>query len=259
MALVLKDDVSLIGCGETRDDVVLVTWSTSAINGLKITSSPDSVVTNLTLTNRRRSDYNASGVVMDSGLLTDCRVFDWLTKNNHCHGGGINMTGGTVRRCEISNCDAKDSAGAYYHGEGICMSAGLVENCVIAGNGKSGYGALTSPSATQGGGGVYMTGGTVRGCLIRDNVEKFCGSGVSMNGGGVLESCTIVGNRHYGSSSSSCGLCVWGSGAVVRNNIIWGNVAYGRPDDRQHHVRECGGQVGDLREQQLFSGHSLRD
>lgn len=226
VTLSLNNGISLVGCGETRDDVVLVTWTTSAINGLKIVSSPDSVVTNLSLTNRRRSDCNASGISMNSGLLVDCRVFNWLTKNNNCHGGGINMTGGTVRSCEISNCDAKDSGGAYYHGEGICMSAGLVENCVIAGNGTSGYGSLSSPSAAQGGGGVYMTGGTVRGCLIRDNVEKFCGSGVSMNGGGVLENCTIVGNRQYSATSSACGLSVYGSKSVVRNNIIWGNVAF---------------------------------
>lgn len=234
VALCLKDDVSLIGCGETRDDVVLslklVVPSPTTNAVVILSSSGGSVVSNLTITTQLSYEYNKvnsgpkSGVQLAAGTLVDCVVKDCWTGNGYQKGGGINLSGsGVVRDCLITNCDAVDSGGAEVPGEGIYMTGGLVERCVISRNGQKGYGSGGAGGTAVGGGGVYMTGGTMRNCLIYENLEVNGGSGVSISGG-TLENCTIANNRHRNSSSRSTGLYVFGKGAVIRNNIVWGNV-----------------------------------
>ena len=216
----LADDVSLVGCAKTNLTAVLRLTATGDANQnvLKITASAGSVVTNLTLTNELGKD--GSGVEMDSGLLTHCVVRDCRTANITDNGGGINMTGGTVRFCDITGCIAKDSGNAASYGGGIYMTEGLVENCRIADNGH------IDEVGTQGsGGGVYMTGGTLRGCLVTGNRKYKDGSGVYSKGG-TVENCTIVGNAPSTIEATASGVYVEGASTVFRNNIVWGNTDF---------------------------------
>ena len=231
-AIRITNGTTLVGAGSKPADVVLSLVDGSKTNAIVIVGSSDTVVSNLTVT---AGSDPLSGVVMDSGLLVDCVVRDIVTKNNSASGAGVNMTGGTVRRCLITGCDARDSGGAGMSGEGIYMTDGLVENCTITGNGMLGNGN------TGWGGAVCIKGkGTLRGCLVAGNRNRQCGTGVTIVGPNkdkgeprcVVENCTIVGNQRSLVDSAACGVYIGlDHGAaksyniVLRNNIVWGNLA----------------------------------
>ncbi len=231
----ISNGASLIGGGSDRGDVVLSLATTAEDldlqSALKIDNSADTVVSNLTVTGKNAWRNNNvkgpdAGVKMDSGILVDCSIEDCKTKNGPMKGGGIKLSGnGMVRNCTITRCEAFNSAGYYGAGEAIYMTGGLIENCVIVSN------AVTHACNPQdmAGGTVYISGGTLRGCLIADNIAHRNGSGVTAVGG-VVESCTIAGNRNFSGDSDACGVWVKGNGIVLHNNIIWGNTAYDGKD-----------------------------
>ena len=171
----ISNGASLVGGGSDRGAVVLSLETTATDldmqSVLNISSSPNTVVSNLTVTGKKAAHGNTTygpdvAVKMDSGLLVDCSIEDNKTKNGPRAGGGIRMTGnGTVRNCTITRCEAYNSGGNTGSGEGIWMSAGLVENCKILDNRISYDCKETNP-----GGAVYIEGtGTLRGCLVAGN------------------------------------------------------------------------------------------
>ncbi len=217
-AITISNGASLIGAGGAPGDVVLELVSGSQANAIKIENSGSTIVSNLTVT--ARSDPH-SGINMNSGLLVDCLITGIKTKNGQSHGGGIKMSGGTVRGCTITRCEAYNTGGNEGAGEAIYMTGGLVENCVIASNNVS-YACNPNNKA---GGTVYISGGTLRGCLIVDNVGHRNASGVSANGG-TVENCTIAGNRQFNVESDAYGVWVTSDTVVLRNNIIWNNTDF---------------------------------
>ncbi|MBQ6137183.1 MAG: hypothetical protein IJI73_07410 [Kiritimatiellae bacterium] len=232
----ITNGASLIGDGSNRGAVVLSLATTPTDldrqSVLSISGSTGTVVSNLTVTGKNASNGGtnygpAAAVIMNSGILVDCSVEDNKTKNGVWEGGGIRLSGdGTVRNCTITRCEAFNSAGNWGPGEAIYMTGGLVENCIIVSNAVTyACNALAGVAQDKSGGTVYISGGTLRGCLIADNVAHRNGSGVSAVGG-VVESCTIAGNRNYSGDSDASGLWVKGTGVVLRNNIIWGNTAF---------------------------------
>ena len=234
--LILSNGASLIGGGSDRGDVVLSLETTKTDldmqSVLKIDNSDGTVVSNLTVTGKHAANggtqYGPSAAVkMDSGLLVDCSIEDNKTKNGVWEGGGIKLSGsGTVRGCTITRCEAFNSGGNFGTGEAIYMTGGLVENCIIVSNAVTyACNALAGVAQALSGGTVYISKGTLRGCLIADNVAHRNGSGVTVVGG-VVENCTIAGNRHFSGDSDATGVWVKGTGVVLRNNIIWGNTAF---------------------------------
>ena len=220
-AITISNGASLIGGGSAPGDVVLELVSGSLANAIKIENSELTTVSNLTVT--AKSDPY-SGISMNSGLVVDCVIRDIKTKNGGAHGGGVQMSGGTVRGCTITRCEAYNSGGNVGAGEAIYMTGGLVENCVIVSN----YVSYACNNHDWAGGTVYVSGGTLRGCLIADNVGHRNSSGVVVQGG-MVESCTIAGNRRYAADSDAYGVWVkvnYNTTAVLRNNIIWGNTAF---------------------------------
>ncbi|NCC52795.1 MAG: hypothetical protein EOM20_16490, partial [Spartobacteria bacterium] len=88
-------------------------------------------------------------------------------------GGGLQMTGGRVRRCAIKGCQAT-------YGGGVYMSGGEVQNCLIANN-----------DASMMGGGVYQgSGGFISSCTIAGNSSISQAGGMYASGGSVVN--TIV-------------------------------------------------------------------
>ena len=130
-AITISNGASLIGAGGAPGDVVLELVSGSQANAIKIENSGSTIVSNLTVT--ARSDPH-SGINMNSGLLVDCLITGIKTKNGQSHGGVIKRSGGTVRGCTITRCEAYNTGGNEGAGEAIYMTGGLVENCVIASN-----------------------------------------------------------------------------------------------------------------------------
>ena len=220
-AITISNGASLVGGGTVPGDVVLELVDNATTNVIIIASSGSTIVSNLTVT----AGYDAlSGIVMNSGLVVDCVIRDIKTKNGKSHGGGVNMSGGTVRGCTITKCEAYNSSGNVGAGEAIYMTGGLVENCTIVSNAVT----YTCGSHDWAGGTVYMSGGTLRGCLIADNVGDRNASGVAVQDG-IVESCTIAGNHQYVASSDANGIWVkvkQNGNVVLRNNIVWGNTAF---------------------------------
>ncbi len=221
-AITISNGASLIGGGSAPGDVVLELVSGSLANAIKIENSELTTVSNLTVT--AKSDPY-SGISMNSGLVVDCVIRDIKTKNGGAHGGGVKMSGGTVRGCTITRCEAYNSGGNQGAGEAVYMTGGLVENCTIVSNNVS---YACNPDAWNSylyGGTVCMSGGTLRGCLIADNVGHRNGLGVAATGG-TVENCTIVGNRQFNADSDAYGVGIGGNNVVFRNNIVWGNTAF---------------------------------
>lgn len=220
-AITISNGASLVGGGTVPGDVVLELVDNATTNVIIIASSGSTIVSNLTVT----AGYDAlSGIVMNSGLVVDCVIRDIKTKNGKSHGGGVNMSGGTVRGCTITKCEAYNSSGNVGAGEAIYMTGGLVESCTIVSNAVT----YTCSSHDWAGGTVYMSGGTLRGCLIADNVGDRNASGVAVQDG-IVESCTIAGNHQYVASSDANGIWVkvkQNGNVVLRNNIVWGNTAF---------------------------------
>lgn len=225
--LTINNGASLVGTGAKPEDVTLSLDTPELKNVLLITGSPATVVSNLTVTTEIGSTYmagegkNNSGIKMDSGTIDHCIIRNCRTKNGQYDGGGINMSGGTVRFSTITKCEAMNSAGFISKGEAIFMTGGLVECCKIVNNDNVKY--ANSHNAWQRGGAVVIAGGTLRSCLVADNTGHSFGSGVTAENNAVVENCTIVNNHAVDSSSNCRGLAIIGANVTVRNNIVWGN------------------------------------
>ena len=218
--IVVTNAVTLAGCGAAPADTKL-SKTANETRVLKI-DNPLAVVTNLLVTNGGRQLQG--GVTLSAGLLTDCSITNCNTKLNSYSGGGIAMSGGTVRRCSVVGNVAQDSGGAGRMGAGIYMTDGLVESCRILENVHS-LGGNGGSGASGGGGGVYMTGGTLRNCLVARNWARVNGFGVLATGGRV-ENCTIADNVYDKLNSSGYGLALSGAASAM-NCIVVGNANLG--------------------------------
>jgi len=192
-------------------DLTTVARSSGSIRIFNV-SNANAVVDGFTISN----GYNVvgSGLWLTDGTVRNCRI----TKNNSVgnDGGGVYMTAGTLEDSEI--CLNKNTAGSYARGGGIRMdgNSALVQRCYIWEN-----------SSFKAGGGVYIGyngGGTLRNCLVIGNEAGGTGlDGNAISGGGVgielssgiVESCTIVGNKGFGIYRRL--------GGYVRNSVIYYN------------------------------------
>ncbi|HOW96687.1 MAG TPA: choice-of-anchor Q domain-containing protein [Kiritimatiellia bacterium] len=174
-------------------------------NGLYELNEPVVVTDGITI----RAEAEAAAIVDGRGLA---RCFDLrhpqaalegllIRGGKAPQGAGVYMEGGVLRRCVLAGNVATTEGGGAYLDMG-----GVVESSVICSNG---------------GGGLYLfRGGTVSNCAIFANTNAAgVGGGVRMFYGGVLRDSTVVSNR------ATHGGGVYGSGALVRNSAIRGNLA----------------------------------
>ena len=159
-------------------------------------------------------DAVISGLTMQGGYVS----------GNNVYGGNllINRLGGTVTNCIIQGGTATGwaaSGGAIYipTGEGNA----LVTHCVVTNNGASTGG---DTGAISGVGAIYMLDGTIRNCLVAGNYQITSDTSSALCGiirltGGLVESCTIAGNR-----SRYCA-GVNATGGTVRNCVISDNTS----------------------------------
>ena len=231
-AVTVGNGVTVVGGGEKPSDVTLVGIQSTTLfyaKNVLVLTGELAQVRNVRLT-KEKGSFGESGVKMEAGLLENCEIVECYTSNNSVCGGGIWMSGGTVRDCLVSNNCARSSAGVSMEGNGIYMTGGLVENCRILDNEKNdrllNEGVDRSKS---GGGGVRMLGGTLRGCLVKGNNHRQFGAGVFASNG-TIENCTIVENGSLEATGPAVFLG-WMNGlssahssrALFRNNIVRDN------------------------------------
>ena len=187
------------------------------LSGLKtpgvLIDSKGGTVTNCVVDGVAGDNVNGPGVTILAGLLVDSTVRRcWSSsRNNVQYGGGVQISGGTVRDCRIVGNDNKINANSC--GGGVYMTGGLLCDSVVSSNYCSGTV-----------GGVYLTGGTVRNCLIAGNHCAAGGPvGVRLNGAGSLFNCTIAGNSNTVDTVVFAAMSIEGKGGTVQNCIVWGN------------------------------------
>jgi hypothetical protein len=224
------------------------------LNGTYTISEQVSITNAVTLRSLGDGVYggtdNAALTIIDAnkkcrviGISHTNTVLNGLTIRNGLvggeHGAGIDMTGGTIINCIITD----NTTGRNGMGGGIRISAsGTISNCVIHANlagenaGKGGgiyangadIGILNSTISEnisngndQSAGGVYLTGGaSMANCLVNGNSARNNGGGIALDGGSSVKSCTVVNNRASGNSFSS-GIHI--SNGTVENSIIYFN------------------------------------
>ncbi len=262
------------------DNVGYATWATAAQSiGAALSLAADDVVIVVSngvydiseqilidkpVTLRGYSGDPADTIVQRSGtalfrvveIIDGGAVVENLTLRNgyaRGDGGGVRMTGGTVRNCIIRD-NRTHSEPNNSKGGGVYMSGGVITNCVVLSNtnvvsGSSGWGGqgagiyatgaseiwnsrIVSNSAPSGNshlaGGVYMDGNTVfmYNCLIAGN-QSLAGTG---RGGGVYSShagsricnCTIVDNA---ATTTGGGVHANNASFEVWNAIVYDNSA----------------------------------
>lgn len=198
------------------------------------------------------ADKGGYGVYLrGNGGLRDC-----LVQNNkftgtlgESNGGGVRVDGANAKFVALEACLIKGNQGT--HAGGVCLGKGTMINCIVEENTttNNATGGVTvqdgsfllnsiirnnNPKGDFGGIRVRSTTpSTVANCLIMGNVAgtedaKKTVGGIGINDGvHYLYNNTIVGNTQTSTSNvSRCGLRInVGAGAVIANNIVWGNIA----------------------------------
>ena len=191
-----------------------------------------------TLTNGkgRGKQLNNSGgaaVVRGNMILLNCIVKNSVTSGN---GGGVNMTGGTIRQCWIhgNTSQAGTTGGGAINANPATPTTATIEDCQLNANfavlrggaiNMQGTGmtycnnlkifnnrALAAASVAKPGGAIYANSANnqIKNCLIYNN----SGSSALYANGGSLYNNTIV--KNVG------GLYLAGNAATAINNIVWG-------------------------------------
>ena len=131
-------------------------------------------------------------------------------------GGGASVSGTVEFQCCLFEDNyAIDGGAIHSDGEAIITRSRFIRN-----------------NAAGGGGAICMIGdgGQVRACVFSDNGdEQSCISGggaIYLGGAAHVNFCTAVGNASFGVGSA---IMVAGTGARIRNSLIWGN--FGHPQE----------------------------
>jgi len=159
------------------------------------------VVDNLTISNgyADASLYlsQGAGVMLESGLLSNCVICCNTAYGNAAFGGGVYNIGGTLRNCLIYGNQATYGWAGNNQGGGVF--GGAAENCILRDN----FGVY--------GGGAKDC--ALRNCLVYRN-RASQGGGAH---GGVLVNCTIVSNSASGEAGGVL------APAAVTNCIVYFN------------------------------------
>lgn len=200
-------------------------------------------------TDNQASGEPAFGIVLlnhPQALVEDMT----LSRGIASYGGSVKIeaNGGTVRRCRISDGNAR-----YQNAQGSALymnsAEALVTDCLIEDNDSLplyGWGGVV--------GTIYVNAGTLRNCIVRNNTvtrgdKNFKDAREIVHAGAqaVVENCTIVGNEDRSDQPAALYVAL---GAQVINTIITSNAApnvttsttlYGAPDWRVASVAAANG------------------
>lgn len=186
--------LNITGAGATVDGFTITNGYVLGVSGGGISMTDAATVQNCLIignTTVSTSAGRGGGIYATDGSIINCTIQN-NTSLPSGGGGGIYMGSVAGRSVVVSNCLVTGNRATVSYGGGINMIGGLVVNCIISNNvaGATGGGVLKGSSAAA----------TCRNCLIVGNQTANSGGGVGMVGsvGVALENCTIVGNLAAG-------------------------------------------------------------
>lgn len=157
-AVTVDKSLTVKGAGT---NATVITRGASGIRAF-VLSDDNAELRDMTVSNFVNNLFGAA-ISMTKGLVENCRITysgpDGLFAPK---GGGINMSGGTVRSSLIDHCDV-DSCSSTRYGGGIYMTDGLVEDCDFVGN------IGTMENSNGRGSALCVSKGVVRRCRFSGN------------------------------------------------------------------------------------------
>lgn len=218
---------NLIGCGQTRDDVVIRPASDNRTLRMNKDAAP--TVTNITIIGRGDFKADKGGAIeMNGGTLVDCVVKNGTANNK---GGNIYMSNsGTARviGCLISGGVASQNGG------NICFDGGQIVDSIIRDGTANGTGG------DKGGGNIHISandqwsgygkGGLISRCQILNGGTGRCGGILSRNPAAIIEDCLIAGNQNGGVMLEGADMQLLNN--TIANNAVFGITGYGSASSR---------------------------
>ena len=163
------------------------------------------------------------------GLMTHCSVRDNYSSGLWGRGAsGVYLSGGEIRRCDISGNRIPFAYGDYMFAGGVYQTGGIVRDCAITNN----YAARRSTSNPVAGG-ARLDGGLMERCVIAGNINdsidgvKNSAGGLIVNGAAIVRNCLVSGNTVMNPSfETSAGLMLTASAAAgaITNVTVAGNI-----------------------------------
>lgn len=231
--VVLDKSISLRGVDGASNTIL----TAQAVSGRRVLelftgATNGAVVEGFTLTGGLMPSLTmGAGVNMCGGTVRNCIISNNVVAGRSARGGGVRMVDGILRDCSITENrgDAMDGSGTIDAGGGVYAGGGLVDGCWIKGN------RITATTGGAYGGGVYLEGTAVlRNCVIASNyvncsnVSARLGAGVYLSAvGNRVEHCTIADN--YVLDGNSAGVYLNNGG--MTNTIVWRNYLDGTDAD----------------------------
>ena len=156
----------------------------------------------------------AQSTLVSGGLLEDVHYTSMKVQNANPQGGGVKMTGGTVRNCTFRGLYTWDY---QCNGMALQVTGGLAEGCVIEGNVGSGANQTDGDLSN-----LSISGGEVRNCVIRNNGVRGGCAGVYMTGGTLHDSliCGNVASNCFAQTSGGAGVRMTAKAALMYNCIV---------------------------------------
>ena len=222
----------------------------------------DGVVTNCLIdSNRCPNGYGVMagvGISISGGLVVDSVIRDNGRPSGESRAMGVQMTGGTLRRCVISG-NTTDGAGDKddrCHGVGLGVEGGspLIENCVIVSNGHSA---------------VTLGNGTMRNCLVWGHKASRANLPAGVNatdGSGKLINCTLAGNTNTesetwvdlrmtaGTAKNTIAETALVSGGTQANNVFNETVAFKNRARGNYHLSSAAANCIDQGDDSVWNG-----
>jgi hypothetical protein len=221
-------------------------WYISGSGGI---ANCHGLISNCSISYNEIAEGGAGGLYNCDGIISNCIISRNIIGDHSSYGGGgLGSCDGLITNCIIAyNWNAGQPPES---GGGLGNCNGTIMNCLIVGNG-----------AENRGGGFFACGGLISNCVVASNLTL----GHLPDGGGAgfancsasIINCTIIKNIAYAyeyNYGKGYGGGLYLCGGIIKNCIIWGNIAgtdsnevYQSSDPCYNCIRDwAGGGIGNI-------------
>lgn len=201
---------NLIGRGATRDDVIL----RPAGDNRTLRTTATAFVSNLTIIGNADWKVDKGGAVeMSGGTIVDCVISNGTAyANGNLSGGNLYMKDSSI----VSHCDIACGS-ATNRGGNVYLDSGTISGCSIR-DGRS----------SNVGGNLFLYNGTVTNCTVSGGISAGDGGNVRMHGGSpLMVDCTVSDGTITSKDKKGANAYLDGSARLVRCRLTGGSNGVG--------------------------------